>query len=459
MKSRKAIILRKANKRHRNALKRKRRKAKKGGFFLNAINAIYDDQQYIQLLKRWLPPNIRYIVFCPDSDLNIKTLKKQVYSNYGNFKVPKHFSIVDRAKESFRFLQEIVSALIFQTYESIYIDYVDAEKVDLGAQVFLDIIIKEFLLFLKKCSRNNVKTRLVSLGGRNFKRDHIRKMLFTVGSPAIHTNKVIDYKDIVSYKLCVRSSHSDPLKRSAKKELDTTRLVEYVIKCLEKVNKKLTNEKLDDLCTIIGEILINAEEHSSTKYRYSIGYYHESNNDGKKNGVFRLVILNFGNTIYETFRSSECVNTDIKDKMLKLSARYTKKSWFRLKSFEEETLWTLYALQEGVTSIPKEKYAKRGNGSIQFIESFFNIKGVGDNKDDESRMAIYSGNAMIYFDGKYGITEKSNNGDKFKVMTFNNSGKIQDPPDKKYVKFVQNYFPGTIISAKILFNEDDIVNG
>jgi hypothetical protein len=126
------------------------------------------------------------------------------------------------------------------------------------------------------------------------------------------------------------------------------------------------------------------------------------------------------------------------------------------KEFEEETLWTLYALQEGVTSIAPVIYKRRGNGSIQFIESFFNIKGRQKNADEISRMTILSGNTNITFDGTYNITEHKIEIENFKYMTFNQSGRIEDKPDKKFVKFVDNYFPGTIISAKILFNEDDI---
>ena len=32
-------------------------------------------------------------------------------------------------------------------------------------------------------------------------------------------------------------------------------------------------------------------------------------------------------------------------------------------------------------------------------------------------------------------------------MTFNKNGDTKQKPDKKYVNFVKNYFPGTIISA------------
>lgn len=166
--------------------------------------------------------------------------------------------------------------------------------------------------------------------------------------------------------------------------------------------------------------------------------------------------MNFGKTIYEKFKDPNCPNQDIVLKMEKLSDRYTTQKFFRFKKFEEETLWTLYALQEGVSSVASSEYIKRGNGSIRFIESFFNIKGpMADDK--LSQMTILSGNTKIVFDGKYQIVSKNIDGESYQYMTFNKTGNIEDKPDENYVTFVDNYFPGTMIIAKILFNQDDTI--
>ena len=143
--------------------------------------------------------------------------------------------------------------------------------------------------------------------------------------------------------------------------------------------------------------------------------------------------------------------------MKELSEKYTTSGWIKAKEFEEETLWTLYALQEGVTSVPDKK---RGNGSINFIESFFSLK--GDMEDDHSSfLTIISGNTRITFDGKYQIVEKQRGteGKTFKMMTFNESGNIEDKPDSKYVTFAGQFFPGTLITAKISINFNNIENG
>ena len=137
-------------------------------------------------------------------------------------------------------------------------------------------------------------------------------MMFSVGSPANLKIQTNEYSDVIRYKLNVHKNdkEADYLKRIEQKELDTSDIADYVIKCLKRMNRKLTPTKRDDLCTVIGEILINAEEHSTTKYRYSMGYFVEEKKDNKHFGVFRLVILNFGDTIYDVsiqplFRWSE----------------------------------------------------------------------------------------------------------------------------------------------------------
>lgn len=464
MKDKKFILLRIANKRFRRELRsREKRKLRRKSHIKEiekAKSLLNNDTSSENIWDKWLPSNIKYLLSCENSDFHYEKVIKDIPLNNGNFIVPENFSLTDYPQESYKFIQQLLGALVTQRYSNITIDYTNCKRVDLGAQVLLDIIQKESISFYKKCNLfKSTRSRVKNIGGKCQPNSNIQKLLYSVGSPAILSNNTINFPDIIPYKLCIhnRDEEGDPIKIREQKDLDTTKLVDYVLDCLKTLNRKLTSDKLDDLSTVIGEILINAEEHSTTKHRFSIGYFHEMNGDGKHYGVFRLVILNFGKTIYEKFKDPDCPNQHVVSKMKNLSEQYTKKKFFVFKQFEEETLWTLYALQDGVTSIAPERYIKRGNGSIQFIESFFNIKGRMKEFDDVSKMTILSGNTNITFDGSYNITKGFVDNEEYKYMTFNESGKIEDKPDSKFVKFVDNYFPGTIISAKILFNEDDLI--
>ena len=179
--------------------------------------------------------------------------------------------------------------------------------------------------------------------------------------------------------------------------------------------------------------------------------------DHKHSGVFNLVIMNFGQTIYEKFKNVHTgaeINQECLNQMKVLSDFYKNRSLFQ-ESFQEETLWTLYSLQQGVTCVPHQK---RGNGTIQFINSFLKLRDNDDN-DTISHMYILSGNTVIEFDGKYQLYNKiDSSGKTLDIISFNESGSLREKPDSKYVRHVREYFPGTAIFVRLLLNDDDIIN-
>lgn len=464
MKDKKTIELNLAQKRFKRKLKSKeKQKAKRRSYqvdFTEAKKSLGNDTSYENIFEKWLPANLKYLLSCETSDFSYDKIIKNIPNNNGVFKVPSQFTLLDNPKESYTFIKNVLGALITQKYRKVNLDYSECERIGLGAQVLLDIILKDVIKFFNRCKMyKSTHPKVDEIGGINVFNENVQKLLFSVGSPVILSNRSIRYKDIIPYKLCIhdREINGDPIKIREQKDLDTTKLVDYVLDSLKTLNRTLTSDKLDDLSTVIGEILINAEEHSTTKNRFSIGYFHEMNGNDSHYGVFRLVILNFGQTIYEKFKDPNCPNQNVVQKMRAISEKYNKRKFFVFKEFEEETLWTLYAMQDGVTSIAPQRYRKRGNGSIQFIESFFNIKGPKKVFDDVSKMTILSGNTNITFDGTYNITTGMIDNEEYKYMTFNETGNIEEKPDSRFVKYVNNYFPGTIISAKILFNEDDLI--
>ena len=425
---------------------------------INNKNSQYRNKKRTEYFQKYLPEILGYILKQDKSPINIGKVRKQKYATDGIVKLPGHFSIIENPKESYQTLQEIVSALFIEDTEWLTLDYSRCSHIDISTQTFLDLLLMDFTKYREKCRKlSGLKDLYPNIRGIGLNDASLRKMIFSVGSPVNLGIARNAYPDIVPYPLTIHKNDPglDYLQRIEQKELDTSDLADYVITSLKRMKRTLTPEKRDDLCTVIGEILINAEEHSTTRYRFSQGYFVEDISDGRHSGVFRLVILNFGQTIYEKFASPECPNKEIVKRMKNLSKKYTEKFLFIKGKFEEESLWTLYALQEGVTSISTQDY-KRGNGSIRFIDSFFNIKG-SPFVDDVSVMTITSGHTQILFNGRYNIQTKVNqNNEKYKVMTFNESGEIEDKPDSEFVRHLDYYFPGTMITAKILLNDDDL---
>jgi hypothetical protein len=383
-------------------------------------------------------------------------LKKEAFSGEGKprkedgyFEIPEIFSLTENYATSFSFLKRLFYALYFQSATHIYFDYSKCKRIDIDASVCMDILLGEFILHFKACRKRNYEVKVLEITPINYEQEHIQKILFSIGAFSSIKGFRLNYTDIISYPLCF-GVIKHPL-ASKIREIHITEMVNYVLKCMAKMKRTLTADAEDNLFKVIGEVLINAEEHSSGDKRFSIGYFQDKEENGQHIGTFNLVILNFGKTIYEKFSDPECPNQKVVMEMKELSSNYTKKGLFSKAEFEEQTLWTLYALQEGVTS--KADW-KRGNGSIRFIDSFFSLKGDNE-KDNISYLSIVSGNTRITFDGTYRLIDKikGKNNRKYKMMTFNENGDIENKPDKKYVIFAENYFPGTIISAKICIKE------
>ena len=308
------------------------------------------DFTYENIVEKWLPTNLLYILNCNKCELNQANLKKEklyyqpkpIISTKTLY-VPEVFSIIRNPEGSFLFFKESLNTLLFGQYKEVFFSYKNCKNLDVGAQVFLDIIKKEAITFINKCrSHKSVSKKVraakqVGLTDFHETAEHIQKILLSIGSFAIHSNIKFEFPDIIPYELCIhnREDENNKIKSIEQKDIDTTALADYVIDSLARFNKTLTLEKLEDLCTIIGEILINAEEHSTTHHRFSIGYFQDINENGKHIGIFRLVILNFGKTIYETFAENDLANKEIVEKMTQLSKKYTKKRYFRKKLGEK----------------------------------------------------------------------------------------------------------------------------
>lgn len=413
-------------------------------------------------LEKILPKNLTYII--SKSEYNSSNLL-YIYHPYREeiiVRIPKVFSIIENPKESYNVVSQVIEVFIHQRCSVIAFNYNECIKIDLLTQVFFDAVLKdisEFLDLIDKAKLGHY-CRLRTL--RAFGYRNVHKIINTVGSPVILINRQSDYPGVKPFRLSYFDAEgSTYMEKMSRKELDTTSVIDYIDACLNVFHRKLSRSALQQLGYVIGEILINAEEHSSTKARYMIGYMEEMNVDkGFHTGVFNLVIMNFGKTIYEVFKYPDAystVNLTSLSQMKALSNNFTRKGFLSLRGMSEETLWTLYSLQQGVTSIPG---MQRGNGTIQFIESFFKLKDKDHTDiDNVSRMYLLSGKTLIEFNGEYRLkTIDDGNGLTRDVISFNKSGSIFDKPDTRYVRTVDDYFPGTALYVRLLLNDKDFIN-
>jgi len=227
----------------------------------------------------------------------------------------------------------------------------------------------------------------------------------------------------------------------------TEQLRKYFDRCLNTVGFALTREGKTRLDKLISEVIGNAEEHGgpwNTIGHWQLG----ESGEGKRYGVCHIAMFNFGNSIYESFLTEEASPT-IVEQLRSLSDAHTNRGWFELLkgTWDEETLWTLYALQERVsrfTGLPGNE--TRGNGTRDIVQFFLELGNPGT-------MCIVSGHAYILFDGAYGFKEVERGNERLNVITFNKSGDFEDPPERKYVRRLPRAFPGTMVSIRLTLDE------
>lgn len=364
--------------------------------------------------------------------------------------IPECFSLIENSADSFSFLRLLLDAICSRKTREIEIDYGKCNRIDVDASMCMDWIIAQHNQYIRSCERRGHYDIFPNLiRPINYTKPDILKVLFSIGAYRNIRGLQINFKDVVPLPVLINSITNPNC--WGQNEIDLTKIVDYISECLARMGRVLTPEAENEFYKVIGEIMSNAEEHSTMTHRFAIGFFQEHHGE-EDFGIFNFSIFNFGDTIYETFKSPKCGNQKIVQQMAELSDDYTKKGWFTKADFKEETLWTLYALQEGVTS----KNAKRGNGSIQYIEHFFRLKG-NMGKDDISKLLVMSGNTRIMFDGTHTIFKKLSKDGKreYKMITFNDSKDIHAKPDKNFVTFAPQFFPGTMISARILIKNNN----
>lgn len=372
----------------------------------------------------------------------------------GYLLVPEIFSLSEQngIEESMYFLKNLFHHLYKQNAPQIILDYKNCKYLDVDASALMDIILVGFIGNFNKCTFKGHNIRVKEIQPINYEKEEVREVLFSIGAYANLRGFKMKDENIISFGFKIGDRERD--KEGRLKEIHETQIVDYILDCLAKMNRSLTSEAESHISKVVGEVMANAEEHSDFRYRFAVGYFKKTSNIDTHLGTFKLVIFNFGQTIYESFKRADCPNTAVVQQMKDLSEHYTKKNWFSFGSnqFKEQPLWTLYALQERITSV---KDCRRGNGSIRFIDRFFKLKG-NDDKDNISKLTLISGNTHIIFDGSYSLDTVEIGKETFKMMTFNKNGNIKELPDEKFVNFAEQFFPGTMISAKICITYNNL---
>lgn len=386
--------------------------------------------------------------------LKNRNLKWDIKTKDKKIKIPNHFSIVENFDETLKIINQI--AATYFSFRNIILDFSECSFLDISTSALLTVILLNLEKFREK-SKRYFNIRLV---GNN-----------TIAND-LFINGIGEYLDITKpinnkQKDYLGETKKDKIKKFKNLKLvgggETniefqTKLLErdlfipsymgetiekpiiFINECLRTKGFILTAKGEKKFKEIIGEVINNSRIHLGKEFSqyFLIGNYINSE-IGKGN----LMFFNFGNTMYETFKSTN--SEEMKKTIEDMKKLYRKKGYFD-NGFTEEALLTLLAIQDKMSSefAPEES---RGTGITKMIRNFLTLSNFNTDIEKEMpRVFIISGHIEIKLDGELNKKNEKN------IFALNNQGSLEYKPNMEKVKVYKNFYPGTMILIE--FNID-----
>lgn len=365
---------------------------------------------------------------------SFQTIKKSILllksSKSHELIIPKVFSFIKNPEETISTLKELASYGLNKQTRKIFINHEYCEELGICASTVMDTLI----LSIKDYHRHNKKFKF---HGRTSPHRAVTEILAASG--ILHHLHILEGKS--------RDVERLELLHNQDSATMTQDIIDYLIRCLNSQGFSLKGEGKNKIGEMLSEVTDNCKQHSGLNEWFALGHYSKYQQERK--GKVRLVIFNFGNTIFESFNDIESVPAMYKK--LKDDAKTLKKNFNNTPSLE--SLITLYSLQDSVSRFKKPDN-DRGSGTIKLINIF---QAIGRDKNGTlPTMSITSGSTQIVFDQKYRMDRSPNSG-KY-IIAFNDGNDLNLPPSPKNVFDLKEFFPGTIISMEFFIDRKYIEN-
>jgi len=354
-------------------------------------------------------------------------------------RIPQSFSFIENPEATLAALARFAHMIVRERNARVRVDHSECQHSDLCAESVLSAIALDAQRHFH-----------VSFAGRLPSDPKQKAIVLTSGIPK--QLGVTDYSlpDFHCFPLVRGGARTTTRARdSTPKEVRTTEVVKYVNSCLGRLQHRLTDPSAMQLGCLLCEVLDNAELHSPNGDWWIAAYLHHEPKSTQ--GDCHITIFNFGRSIYESLSDlpSGC---SLRTSIETLVDRHAGLSLFSRREWEPEDLWTLYALQEGVSRLNPTGKGDRGNGTADLVEYFLKL-GQLSTGAEKPRMALISGHTSIVFDGTYPITLKQwGVGRARRMVAFNASNDLNERPDSSAVRHLRKGFPGTVISLRFFLD-------
>jgi hypothetical protein len=368
----------------------------------------------------------------------------QRYSGRHAIGCPKEFSFIDAPDQAIECLEDFARAAL-SGVKSLSIQQHECEQIDLCAAAVLNALALEASNRLRLGLKGTYPLQRVP-----------QEIVRAAGLPKCLGLPLTEPEGFHTFKLIKGTRTKAVATAASPKEIQTQHLTEYVNGCLERYDAQLSPQGTDRFGKLVGEILANSEEHSGRGEWWIAGYLRHPKS--APFGDCHLTIFNFGLTLEESLKELPSTSL-LRQQIEKLVAEHTRRKLFVVKTWTEENLWTLYALQEGVSRFndQAQHLGHRGFGTTEMIR-MFQLLGQSREPASEPVMCVVSGHTHIRFDNSVRLDlQPTSTGQQRRVIAFNAANDLGQPPERKYVRNLANFFPGTLISLRFYLDKAYLV--
>lgn len=379
--------------------------------------------------------------FLSDRDKKWKLVPDRTGRNISDEIKLKDFSFFENPIETMKVFNRI--AIAECRCVDLRLDFVDYYCLDIGAYLLLAACNKDMVPIT---SGGKISTPVAKVLDAVLLREQLGMAKMSIKNPN---------KDIWAFT--VQSRHKADTSQSQTRHLDLPRREKVATDLIEAINQWLDHTTKQSLTLsgrrmivkIIGEVLDNAERHSS-EYGdgdWSIVGFMAHRKNAKNESIYRchLAFLSIGKSISQSMTKADPA---VLRNMRTYTARHS--TGLKKRHFSREHLETVFALQDGVTCVPKAIEDKRGGTGFQEILEFFKGLSHSENGKDDAQLAIISGNTCIFAKGPY-MVGKRQSGDE-RELWFNTENSPNQEPDGEYIIKLPHYLNGTLVT--MAFNLD-----
>lgn len=364
--------------------------------------------------------------------------------------VPKDFSFKNGFDDSLMVYKKFLSSFILGRGD-VVLDFSQCRQIDVANISFFNVCTRELQTFKERYNWglfNKISKQIRCVGSN--RTGMVNRYLNAFGYLDYRGKKGDGIRYLPLKLICGKSRGSFS---ENPKSVACRKIVDFVNNSGAPFDVSLTIDSRNYLEGFLSEVLNNAEDHS---LKNSEWYVNGISFNYKKNSTevveINLSIINIGSSMYEGFEGTKVENVSVYSKLEKLYELH--KSQFTIsQSFERESLFMLYMLNEGISRL-KYQDRSRGNGTMNFIDSFISLGSFGDaNPAFSSTLNVISGHGLLTCDNKYKPYVKGS----FRQISLNRQNDIKLLPDSDYISCNIEKFPGTILEARVYLNREHIL--